>query len=520
MKHFKKAFSLLLALLMIAVLTVPSSAETGYFTDSTKGTITINNAVVGVTYAVYRIFDLQSFDTVKNAYSYTVNTQWAEFISQMTAYVIVDTNGFVTWVKGTTQAEKDAAAAEFAAKAIVYAKENKIAAEKTILALTTSIIFTELPLGYYLVDSTLGILCSLTTTSKNAIINEKNEAPTVEKQVCEDSTGMFGKTNDVALDEIITFKATIHVKNGAENYVLHDVMTNMTFVGITAVTLNGTVVPEVGNYGFQIPADGCTFELAFTPAFCNSLKNDDTIEVLYTAKLTQNAVIGGNGNPNDLWLTYGDNNKTEPARTITYTWELPIFKYYLSTDNGIETPLAGAGFTLYYAPNVSAGGNIVEPTAVRLHLNSTVGHTDNHWMVCSDPTCNKPHVTEVFTDENGYVYIDGLDSNSNARGVDSLIYSLKETTTPPGFNKLDKVLTVTIDKVRDLNGDITNYIVKVDNTDTTANLITVLNQTGPKLPETGGMGTTIFYVTGGLMVVGAVVFLVAKRRMRAGGDAD
>ena len=85
-----------------------------------------------------------------------------------------------------------------------------------------TVVFDNLNLGYYLVDTTLGTLCFLDTTAKEVMIAEKNEEPTVDKEVKEDSTGEFGSTNTAQIGDTVEFRTTIHAKKGAQSYVLHD----------------------------------------------------------------------------------------------------------------------------------------------------------------------------------------------------------------------------------------------------------------------------------------------------------
>ena len=171
--------------------------------------------------------------------------------------------------------------------------------------------------------------------------------PGNEKKVEEDSTGEYGPKNDADIGQTVNFKSTITAQAGAENYVFHDKMSDgLTYTGVTGITLNGTPV-AAANYTVTAPAaDGDTFDVAFNQTFCDSLKADDKIVISYSATVNENAVIGGNGNPNTSKLSYGDSSttKTTPdSTTITYTWSFDILKY----GNGDETKvLEDAKFVL------------------------------------------------------------------------------------------------------------------------------------------------------------------------------
>ncbi len=473
MKHVKKLASVLLALVM--ALALASTA----FAEGETGSITINDAVVGQTYTIYQILDLESYNASANAYSYKATTAWNTFINSDAikgTYVEVDAQGYVTWKDG-------ADAAAFAKLAQKYAKDNSIGNQGSVTATTTTVSFTNLKLGYYLVDTTLGTLCSLDTTNPNVVMEEKNEVPTNVKTVEEDSTGNYGEKNDADIGQTVNFKSTITAQAGAENYVFHDTMSvGLTYTGVTGITLNGTTV-DASNYTVTAPAaDGDTFDVTFTQAFCDTLKANDQIVISYTATLNENAVIAGDGNPNTSKVSYGDSSNTKyttDSQTKTYTWDVDVFKYTM--DGETEKALAGATFTL----SKNADGS--NPIAL-------VSEGNNVYRVAK--TGETGTVTEITTDATGKFTIKGLDADT---------YYLTETAAPAGYNKLAGSVTIVIGENGVVNGT-TEAPQGVDE-------VKVLNQSGAELPSTGGIGTTIFYVLGGVLVVGAAVLLVTKKRM-------
>ena len=474
MKQVKKLASVLLALVMALALTATAFAE------GETGSITIKDAVVGQTYTIYQILDLESYNASANAYAYKATTAWNTFINRddiKGTYVEVDAQGYVTW-KG------DADAAAFAKLAQKYAKDNSITNQGSVTATSTTVSFTGLDLGYYLVDTTLGTLCSLDTTNPNVTMEEKNEVPTNVKTVEEDSTGNYGEKNDADIGQTVNFKSTITAQAGAENYVFHDTMSaGLTYTGVTGITLNGTTV-DASNYTVVTEGltDGCTFEVRFTQAFCDTLKANDQIVISYTATLNENAVIAGEGNPNTSKVSYGDSSNTKytpDSQTKTYTWDVDVFKYTMSGET--ETALAGATFTL----SKNADGS--NPIAL-------VSKGNNVYRVAK--TGETDTVTEITTDATGKFTIKGLDADT---------YYLTETAAPAGYNKLAGPVTIVIGENGVVNGT-TEAPQGVDE-------VKVLNQSGAELPSTGGIGTTIFYVLGGVLVVGAAVLLVTKKRM-------
>ena len=215
--------------------------------------------------------------------------------------------------------------------------------------------------------------------------------------------------------------------------------------------------------------------------------NSSVITVEYTATLNENAVLGSAGNLNKVYLEYSNNpNKSESGnnetgntpedKVIVFTYETIINKV-----DGDKKPLTGAEFTL-----------------------EKYNKKTNEW---------KP--IEVVKSDDGTTF--------TFSGLDDGDYRLTETTTPAGYNTIDPIeftITAEHDVLSDnpaltsLSGNATTgEITFTSNTTEGSLLADVVNKAGSTLPETGGMGTTIFYILGGLLVLFAVVFLVSKKRM-------
>ena len=484
MKKTRKIISVLLMVALLFTLAVPAAfaAQEGTLTG---GSITINDAVPDQIYNAYQILYLESYNKDAGAYAYKANSAWETWLKTQTSYVSFDAQGYVTWVEG-------ADAAAFAKLAQVEAAKMTADATATAPAAAegktySTVELQNLKLGYYLVDTTLGTLCALDTTNPDVVMEEKNEVPTNVKTVEEDSTGVYGDENDADIGQTVNFKSTITAQAGAENYVFHDTMSaGLTYTGVTGITLNDTAV-DASNYTVVTAGltDGCTFEVHFTQAFCDTLKANDQIVISYTATLNENAVIAGEGNPNTSKVSYGDSSNTKytpDSQTKTYTWDVDVFKYTMNGET--ETALAGATFTL----SKNADGS--NPIAL-------VSEGNNVYRVAK--TGETGTVTEITTDTTGKFTIKGLDADT---------YYLTETKAPDGYNKLAGPVTIVIGENGVVNGT-TEAPQGVDE-------VKVLNQTGAELPSTGGMGTTIFYVVGAVLMIGAGVLLVTRRRMNVG----
>ena len=500
----KKIIALALALMMILSLSV-----TAYAADDT-GTITINGVSASSTYEVYQMLTLESYNVATGAYAYKVHSDWNSFFTtaDALAYFAIDEAGYVTW----TAAEDDATVAGFAQKALAYAKANGIDPVKSttnagefVITGTTG-VFSDLNLGYYLVDSSVGALCGLTTTNPDASVNAKNHVPTIDKQVQEDLTSQWGDKNTADIGQIVEFKTIIHVTPGAQNYILHDKMSDgLTFLHDTDDGRGVTEIKHVNSAGVETTlTEGtgynvktgdedcaeCTFEVVFTDDFVNTLKPNDRLLVYYNAMLNRNAVIDS-ANTNESWLEYGEEKYTTHDKTETFTFSIDIVK----TDSANKL-IDGAEFKIYDA---KTGGN--EVGVVKL--------VDSETGVEKKDANGNPIYRRARADEQE----DGLtvpivvkDGMVTVVGFDNGIYYLEETVAPDGYNKLTARQEFTIaDENLDaiFNGGIFS----------TGSGVHVVNKTGSMLPETGGMGTTLFITFGAIAVLGTGVLLVTKKRM-------
>ena len=470
----KRVTSILLALaLLLALAGTAVAAED-------KGSITIDNAIVGKTYTIYRIFDLNSHNTDYSAINYTVSEKWTAFFAEGApgrAYVDIDkTYGYVVWKTG-------ASPANFAAEAIKFAADKGIAHDGQAVAAPGTVKFDDLALGYYLVKSDLGALCSLDTTMPNVTIKEKNSESTVDKQVQEDSTGDYGDHNDADIGQTVNFRTTINVVDGEpKNYVLHDTMSaGLTFdPASVAVTIGERTLAKDTDYTLVTSnlTDGCTFEVKFKDGV---LKPNDVVEVAYSAEVNEYAVIGDTGNDNKTQLKYGEDKGTEWDETHTYVWQFDVFKYAMR--DGKEIPLAGAQFVLYKTVND-------EKFYAQAANGKITGWTDD-----------QKYATVFETPDNGKFVIAGLDADT---------YYLEETKAPDGYNRLKEpvnvVITANIASGKTVTATITYN-------ETATGTVRIENQTGVELPSTGGIGTTVFYVIGGLLMGVAVVLLVTRKKM-------
>lgn len=503
MKLIKKIAAIMLSVMMVLGMASVVSADEGETAASaTTGTITITDALVGQKYKIYKILELESFSGTDDTgnYAYKIDSNWENFIKGTAEgegtgneYLeIIDTTyNYVRW-KGE---KNDARVAEFAKKALEYAKSKKINPDRISNDTTsTTVTFNNLPLGYYVVESSVGALCGLTTTNPTATIQEKNGVPSVEKKVQEDSTSAWGDSNTADIGQTVNFQTTITAQQGAQNYVLHDKMdAGLTFdtssVQVKLKKSSETAESAVQTSDYTVKNSGlestnsCTFHVEFTQAFCNTLKANDQIIVTYSATLNEKAVIAGEGNKNETWLKYGDSSTTTHSTTTTKTFELPVFKY-----TGKDTPLKDAEFELK-RNNETTAIALIKKTPVEGEK-----YTGDIYQVAK--TGESGTVTSVTTTKSGKFKIKGLDADT---------YYLTEIKQPDGYNKLSAPITVVIGE---------DGTIKVDGSQTATAEVKVLNNTGTILPTTGGNGTSLIYFLGAVLALVSGVVLITKQRMK------
>lgn len=509
MKKMKKVLSLILTVIMVLAMAVPSFADTVSGSNETNGTITINEALPGETYKIYKIFDLESYSYEQGApedgqYSYTItlneDDDWYSFFTEIDgeegtgaglAYVTLARVGTTNKYYVTWNAEADEE--EFAAAVLNYIDTNAIETTESEVApladageTTSTVKFDGLDLGYYLVDLPVGALCALNTTNPDAEITEKNTAPTIEKQV-KDDDNTFGSENNAQIGDTVNFKITIHAKEGAENYVLHDKLSAGLDLNTDADAFKVTVNNEDLSSDFYTVTtedlgDNCSFEISFANDYLKTITQDTDIVVEYSAVLNESAVIYTNPNTNEAKLDYGDIESTTWNKTETYTFSFDVVK----TDTAGKL-LAGAEFELYDAETLGNKINLVKVDDY------------NYRVASADEIEEETFQSAVIRTMN--------DGKITVKGLDSKQYWLDEIKTPEGYNALAGRALVNLTDETNLSTTMVGKTWQEGDGG-----VHVINNTGTLLPSTGGIGTTIFYAAGIVLMAGAVFFVVRRKR--------
>ena len=532
-------------------------------------------------------------------YVVTPNPSSTEFDNQFhdaPTESVVDERAIDEWTTDASVAQK------FAREAVKYAKDHNLSVNGNTSGNGGDATIGSLPLGYYVVDSTVGSLCALDTTNVTVQINEKNAAPAMTKLARDnqiqaetpDLTTGFVTLNDASIGETVTFKTTITVRKGAEKYVLTDVTgagldyqtgsaqvylvqknaskeddtedkwtplkseDSQTVTIVNPDTTDSNVVSMSGATAAFYSLTGETargFTISFTPEFLNFLNNrigktinDYKLVVSYNARLNENAAIDSTTdakNKNTATLTYGDGS-TITSATQTATWSMDVFKYTTSnvanatkvTGAQFEIRKTPTGEALQFIKNGDGTGNYTYVSDANYATNIAGATRAKLDDIKSYTVDGKTYVQTLTTDDNGILLAKGLDGGT---------YYLVETLAPAGYNTLLGPVKFHIVSVQDaanedyytkgaggtyseaqttagavIYNDINSTPASEKNYDNLGSVISarnaqidVLNTTSSELPSTGGMGTTVLYIVGGMLVILAGAYLFFSRKKTA-----
>ncbi len=514
MKHAKKLASLLLAMVMVLSLTITA------FAADDDGSITISNATVGESYSVYKVFDL-TYEGEAVAYSYTKTGDSDELYTALTGEDSPFTLTPSTTPNVYNVSLKDR---KTAADVSEFLKNNEEKLTKTagpVEATTNEVKFEDLPYGYYYITSTLGTVVTIDSAKKDVTVIDKNQTPGWDpedpqdpdesgeqgKFVATSENGDFAKTSTAAIGDTAYFKINAY----APKYAGDKLVATYKFVDTLAdgFTYNNDLKVMLGEnelregIDYTVSVDGQEITVVVNAGTIENYPAEAHLSITYSATVDEGAVYDNTNTVSMSWTVYPNDDNGDPdpdqppydpndpehpsedpkdpenpgeSKTDTYVFGFNVQKYKESVAD--ENKLDGAKFKLYDAQN---DGNEIPLVKI----------SDGMYRVASAE--ERAAVDFVSAEiEAGAAQIFGLDAKT---------YYLEETVAPAGYNILTERIPVEIKKDN------------VDDNGILYRTIDVINNAGALLPSTGGIGTTIFYAVGSVMVLAAVVLLASKKRM-------
>ena len=501
MKHMKKLVSVLLTLVMTLVLVVPALAATV--------TVPSDGILKDHTFTAYQVFSGREEDGVLS------DVQWGSGI---------DSTAFLAALKAdATYGSLFTNCTDAAAVAKVLSDNNTntaLANQVAKLAYDnktgTGTVLTSgentLADGYYLVvDTTADVgqggaynAALLQVVGDNIEIKVKTDAPSIDKIIVDaDANNGKGTAQDVGSKVQFQLNSTVPDMEYYDTYtyIVHDTMSaGLTFNNDVVVTIGGVAYTD-----FTVAKDGQSFTITFNDFINQKANKGKAIVITYSATINENALTT-NVETNTVYLEYSNqpNDSTSKGKTpnktvYVYDFDIVIDKY--TGDETTGARLSDAKFVLlnvektkYYYYN---------ETTKKVEWNALAdGETMEDVLKAGYNGTTK--ITEVTTDATGAAKFQGLDSGT---------YYLHETAAPAGYNMLAGDVEVIISATYNTDGTIANSTATSTGNGQYQQTQKVENNAGTTLPETGGMGTTLFYVLGSILVLGAGILLVTKKRM-------
>lgn len=544
MKATKRIFSVFLT----CVLAFTMAFAMGLTASAADYTITINKPAGDIdrTYEAYQIFQGNLDGNTLSDIEWGTGIDGAAFLTELKKNA-----SFTSCTDAKTVAEKLAAFTNDSDEAVAFAKlAGKFLTTATATSSSGKIT---VPAGYYLLkdvttvtDDALSL--NILKVVKDVTVNPKADHPTVDKKIGTDiSTGVAA--NEATIGDKVPFVIASKVPQmqGYTKYffVLNDSMTaGLTYNKDVAIKI-GTTTLAADAYDVTYDDTANTMKIVIKDFIQYKSEAGKDIVVTYSATLNEKADLTQAGNKNTVKLTYsnnpnvdykGDNepDTTDPVGvtpehvTVTYSTKLQLTKVDGADHNvkleGVEFQITGTSIKTAVSKGEyfkqDAAGTYYQLKDGTFTETDPTAETESKYVSTSVKYAKVTDTTEQTkmqkvtasgtTDANGLITFEGLGAGT---------YYITELKTLGGYNLLTAPITVTITATPSETGCGWTVSSNATFEDDMVKL-TVENNKGSVLPITGGIGTTIFYVIGGLLVCGAVVMAITKKKLSVEDKAD
>ena len=537
-----KALSKVLALILALSLVLGMSAAVW---AAGTGSVTVENATVGEVYKIYKVFDLtysgsgeastgtEGGDSPYNgvAYTYTKSGSADEFYTALTAagspfeLTATSSDGVyrVALKTGKTGADIAAFLKANESKLNAITASDKSGIDDADTATATTVKWGGLDFGYYYITSSLGSTVTIDSTLKDVKVKDKNSVPSQDKKQAvgtaapASAAGYTDADQNAQIGDTIWYQIEVTDGKGTDTAItisdtLSNGLTNKKDVKVYLLKSGESTETEVtaasGTWNFDGEQSDSGFKIVFAAAYVDSLAEGDKLFLRYSAAVNGNAAADSDAKEetNTSKIEYSNQSAEDTVKIITFKFQLDK----VQNETYSYADLKGARFELYRGTKSDAN---------KVWFTKGADDSGVPVLIVAGTGATAP-VSGAFCDIR--LTDHGEDTDPNClnsskvifKGLDKAQYILHETEQPKGYNLADSDTAVAGTQLVAIDGTIVDTAEKIGADDTA--VISVINNSGTELPSTGGIGTTIFYVAGAVLVIVAGILLVSGKKADKG----